>query len=82
MTSPATLTCRRPRFTPRGALGALGNALSYLGPVLVLLGLVVTQYLGWREANLDLAPGQQVGLAQYPVSPSPPWMSVTPASSP
>ncbi len=50
----------------RGALGALGNALSYLGPVLVLLGLVVTQYLGWREANLDLAPGQQVGLAQYP----------------
>ncbi len=50
----------------RGALGALGNALSYLGPVLVLLAFVVTQYLGWRATGLQLAPGGQLSLAEQP----------------
>ncbi len=50
----------------RGALGALGNALSYLGPVLVLLAFVVTQYVGWREPGLQLAPGQAISPARQP----------------
>lgn len=50
----------------RGALGAVGNALSYLGPVLVLLAFFVTQYFGWRIPGLQLAPGQQLSLARQP----------------
>jgi hypothetical protein len=44
----------------------VGNALSYLGPVLVLLAFFITQYFGWRTPGLQLAPGQQLSLAREP----------------
>ena len=42
----------------RGAWGALGNILSYLGPVLVILALFISEQAGWREDHIQLAPGQ------------------------
>ncbi len=63
---PAVVTSESTVHATRGALGAVGNALSYLGPVLVLLALFVTQYYGWRDVGLRLAPGRQLTLAERP----------------
>jgi hypothetical protein len=42
----------------RGAWGAVGNILSYLGPVLVILALFISEQAGWREDHIQLAPGE------------------------
>lgn len=42
----------------RGAWGAVGNILSYLGPVLIILALFISEQAGWREDPIQLAPGQ------------------------
>lgn len=42
----------------RGAWGAIGNILSYLGPLLVILALFISEQGGWRESGIKLAPGQ------------------------
>jgi cytochrome c biogenesis protein ResB len=66
---PAAL---RPRFSsmavesnPDGAqvylvrrpAGAVGPLLTYAGPLLILLGLLLNEALGWRAGDIALAPG-------------------------
>ncbi|MBK9230530.1 MAG: cytochrome c biogenesis protein ResB [Anaerolineae bacterium] len=50
----------------RGAWGAIGNILSYLGPLLVMLALFVSEQGGWREQGINLAPGQTWQLRARP----------------
>ena len=46
-------------------LGATGPLLTYLGPLLIMLGLLLNDALGWRAINIALAPG---GSASLPVA--------------
>ena len=50
----------------RGAWGAIGNILSYLGPLLILLALFLSEQGGWREQAINLAPGQTLPLRRHP----------------
>jgi hypothetical protein len=44
-------------YAERRRVGALGPLLTYLGVLLVLLGLFVNDTAGWRAADIALAPG-------------------------
>lgn len=50
----------------RGAWGAVGNMLSYLGPLLVILALFASEQAGWREDGVQLALGQSWQLRTRP----------------
>lgn len=50
----------------RGAWGAVGNILSYLGPLLIVLALFLSEQGGWREQAINLAPGQTLPLRHHP----------------
>jgi len=42
--------------------GAVGPLLTYIGPLLILLGLLLNDTLGWRAADIALAPGGSASL--------------------
>ena len=45
-------------------LGAIGPLLTYIGSLLVLLGLLANDTLGWRAVDIALAPGDTALLAR------------------
>lgn len=51
-------------YAHRRRFGALGPLLTYLGALLILLGLYVNGAAGWRAADITLAPGGTAMLGQ------------------
>ena len=49
-------------YAVRRPLGATAPLLTYFGPLLILLGLLVNDTLGWRATNIALAPGGSTSL--------------------
>jgi cytochrome c biogenesis protein ResB len=49
-------------YAVRRPEGAAGPLLTYFGPLLILLGLLLNDTLGWRVVNIALAPGGSTSL--------------------
>lgn len=52
-------------YAERRHIGALGPLLTYLGALLVLLGLLVNDTAGWRASDIALAPGGTAILVRF-----------------
>ena len=55
--SVASDSGRAQLYAVRRPVGAVGPLLTYIGPLLILLGLLLNDTLGWRAVNIALAPG-------------------------
>ena len=51
-------------YAIRRPSGAIGPLLTYIGPLLILVGLLLNDTLGWRVTDISLAPGNTTLLTQ------------------